>query len=210
MISDAEIMGGIGFGNDEFPASYIHHTDFSFLSNGSNSMNRDPYIPIENEPMGRAYSEYNFNSSEPSITPYPYRPPTMLDEKYGDPSKPLRVMTNMGYVNNDRAVDRVFKNKKLYPRAADSFAPDAIGKRERMDAPLVSGVSGVSGSQPLISYAGSFDLTNGSNFMFLFMFMVFMLLIILSYLQNLQIQKLYKMVKIIVKHGPQAALPPKV
>lgn len=54
--SDNEIMGGIGFGNDEFDGSRLDDmNDFN------------PYSPIQNEPMGRNYAPNNFNSSNPAV-----------------------------------------------------------------------------------------------------------------------------------------------
>ncbi len=43
---DAEIMGGVDFGNDPFSANY------------------DPYIPILNEPMGREFTPLNFEETD--------------------------------------------------------------------------------------------------------------------------------------------------
>lgn len=54
--SDNEIMGGIGFGNDEFDGSRLDDMD-AF----------NPYSPIQNEPMGRSYAPNNFNSSNPAV-----------------------------------------------------------------------------------------------------------------------------------------------
>ena len=55
---DVEIMGGIGVGGD----SYSHYVD--------------PYIPLENEPMGPNYAISNFDSSVNPIKAYPYNPLT--------------------------------------------------------------------------------------------------------------------------------------
>jgi hypothetical protein len=81
-VSDTEIMGGVGFGFDEYPSSYDHHTDFSLLSNGSRTLNQDPYLPIENEPMGRKYDSSNFDSSYPSVKKYRYSPAKLANEPY--------------------------------------------------------------------------------------------------------------------------------
>jgi hypothetical protein len=52
---DAEIMGDVGFGLDQYPSSYL---------------------PIENEPMGNSYSPSNFDSSVNETKIYPYNPLT--------------------------------------------------------------------------------------------------------------------------------------
>lgn len=85
MSRSIEAAGGVGFGNDYYPSSYDHHTEISYFSNGASSyakddlfgpgapgMAEDPYLPIENEPMGSNYSPYNFDGSGPADRKYPY------------------------------------------------------------------------------------------------------------------------------------------
>lgn len=84
-IGDNEVMGGIGFGDDQFDSSHVSY-DSPF----------DPYSPIQNEPMGRGYNENNFNSSNPRTrNNYTYSPLSTYDvdtdaiysnHMYGNPS----------------------------------------------------------------------------------------------------------------------------
>jgi|ERR1700678_3581997 len=71
--NDGEIMGNIGFGTDPF-SSYpsVFHVD--------------PYLPIENEPMGKLYSPDNFNGSDNKSSQYQYNPLTYKssDKSYLD------------------------------------------------------------------------------------------------------------------------------
>lgn len=73
-INDTEIMGGTGFGRDEFPSSFTHHTEFGIFAGLSRENKFDPYLPIKNEPMGHDYSKNNFGSSEKVERRYKYRP----------------------------------------------------------------------------------------------------------------------------------------
>jgi hypothetical protein len=71
---DNEVMGGIGVGDDQYGDfySYDAYTDLSVYGYGQPL---DPYLPIENEPMGNHYSPDNFNSSNPKVkSNYKYNP----------------------------------------------------------------------------------------------------------------------------------------
>jgi hypothetical protein len=94
--TEAEIIG-IGFGSDEYPSSY--HTDFTLYSNGSGPLNKDPYIPIEQEEMGRNWDSNEYNSSDPNaVRPYDYyniydtKDPMRVNDYYLDRKEHL--MTN--------------------------------------------------------------------------------------------------------------------
>lgn len=103
MINDSEIMGYIGFGDDNYSTPYnifetgpsyesnntkcsgiIENTDEIYYkkpcSSGCNisakKCDTNPYLPIEMEPMGRDYNPYNFQSSYPSRNYYNYNPLT--------------------------------------------------------------------------------------------------------------------------------------
>src|SRR5271156_4384795 len=86
--NDNEIMGGVGYGDDQFSSPY--HSNFSIYSNGpfdaegncdgggsscrSSRFNRNPYIPIENENMGRDWEDANYDATDPCASKvYPYR-----------------------------------------------------------------------------------------------------------------------------------------
>jgi hypothetical protein len=78
-VSDAEVMGGIGVGDDQFEGSYLDDemTDHSVYNYGAPL---NPYLPIQNEPMGRAYAPDNFNSSNPKTkSNYKYNPLSTYD-----------------------------------------------------------------------------------------------------------------------------------
>lgn len=64
---DGEHIGGVGFGDDQYPNMYHFHSDMSIYGNGSTTMNRDPYIPIENEEMGRDWASNEFDSTEATM-----------------------------------------------------------------------------------------------------------------------------------------------
>jgi hypothetical protein len=109
--TEGEILGGISFGDDDkYPASSYYHTDMSIYGNGSTSMDRDPYIPIENEDMGRDWAANEFDSTMPAQKIYPYHDvydtcdPFMRKDYYLDSKLPRkcakkcareRLMTNM-------------------------------------------------------------------------------------------------------------------
>jgi hypothetical protein len=80
--TSGEIAGGVGFGTDEYPSEYQYYNDFDIIGNGSTTYNRDPYIPIENEPIGYGYAAKNFESSLDSVSPYRYQPNPAYEEKY--------------------------------------------------------------------------------------------------------------------------------
>jgi hypothetical protein len=81
-VTDGDISGGVSFANDSFPSEYRYYNDFDILGNGSTTYNRDPYIPIENEPMGYGYAAKNFESSLDGVSPYRYQPNPRYEEVY--------------------------------------------------------------------------------------------------------------------------------
>lgn len=181
--SNHSLLGGVGFGNDTYPSSYYYHSDFSILGNGSVTGNRDPYLPIEQEPMGNEYSPTNFSSSLPANNVYPYTS-AMADFN----SAPERyTFENSKTLSDVLKEDPSLASSKTSAKQTTKQTVKQAGKKERMQAS-----------------AGSYDGTGvivSGNTMLIFMFMLFILMVILAYLQNLQIQQLYKVMKKMVKHG---------
>lgn len=104
---DDEIIGGVGFGDDQYPNMYHFHSDMSIYGDGSTTMNRDPYIPIENEEMGRDWASNEFDSTDATMHRaqkiYPYHnvydtcDPFMRKDYYLDSRLPAaceHLMTN--------------------------------------------------------------------------------------------------------------------
>jgi hypothetical protein len=94
-VSDIEVMGGIGFGDDHFDGLYASEgLETSGYYNYGKPLT--PYSPIQNEPMGRSYNPNNFNSSNPKVgNNYKYSPLSTYDldtdeiysnHMYGNPS----------------------------------------------------------------------------------------------------------------------------
>lgn len=95
---DAEIMGDVGFGLDQFPSSYSEFNPNTLGCSLKEKIYVDPYIPIENEPMGSSYSKYNFDSSDNGTTNYPYNP--------------LTYKTNSrSYLDSWNSINEYFNNK---------------------------------------------------------------------------------------------------
>jgi hypothetical protein len=106
MATDTEIMGGIGYGEDEYQSQY--HTDTTLYSNGPR--NHDPYLPILNENMGRDWAPSEFLGSfvprgrgtDEMRNNYPYRDiytmsdPLRRNDYYLRqlPNAPEHLMTN--------------------------------------------------------------------------------------------------------------------
>lgn len=96
MINDSEVMGMINYGDEEFPTHEYSifdsgptkcdteiKTDQLYYKPSCSSFNfkpkNNPYLPIENEPMGRDYSPNNFNGwcnkSNYNYRPLSYKTP---------------------------------------------------------------------------------------------------------------------------------------
>lgn len=59
--NESEIMGNVSFGNDTY---YPEHDFYNQSEMITGLKHVDPYLPIENEPMGSDYSVTNFDSSD--------------------------------------------------------------------------------------------------------------------------------------------------
>lgn len=171
-LSEAEIMGGVGFGDDEYPSSFYHHSDFSLLGNGSSTLNRDPYLPIENEPMGRKYDRTDFESSYPTVQRYPYSPAKMQEERYGVPMR----------------LDGKGADYAAMARANASTVSKVMQREKMCSAPPAGAAQ--------MAFAGQ----NTQGMFMIFMIFIFLLMVVLAYLQNLQIQKLYGIVETALKN----------
>jgi hypothetical protein len=205
--SDGEIMGGLGFGDDEYPSSYNYHTDFSLYSNGSGPLNKDPYLPIENEKMGRDWASSEFGSSDPKSTnPYEYRDvytpkdfmlrddyyldsPNAPRSKNGKPFNNISPMPSRAKIDNSATVKEYLMTNfptfhSIDPMTGEPAATGAAGGTVVARVP-----NGSCQRKPQIQ-------PGTSNYVFMiFIVMVFVLLIIMSYLQHTQIIKLYKIIK---------------
>jgi hypothetical protein len=110
-VSDAEVMGGIGVGDDQFEGSYLDNemTDHSVYNYGAPL---NPYLPIQNEPMGRAYAPNNFNSSN-----IPGSPKVGSNYKY-NPLSTYDLDTNAIYTNHMKGNPRFYQESDaLYGNA---------------------------------------------------------------------------------------------
>jgi hypothetical protein len=145
-----------------------YHTDFSLYSDGANNYSggafRDPYIPIENEQMGRDWDAKENDSSDPTTQKiYPYHNIYSMND-------PLRK--NDYYLDNSPAVrEYLFSNMPSFHQTEPYVnipAPWRFGPRQSAD-----------------------DLSPG--FM-LFVVLIFMFLIIVSMFQNAKIDKIYQFI----------------
>lgn len=140
-----------------------------------NSRSIDPYLPIENEPMGRAYDSANFDSID-GVKIYPYNPLTYKTNStsYMDSWIPL---------DNADSVNEYFKNQKMNTRREGTFCNNQIKEKQ----PKLS--------LPIDQYVTPHD----QFYIIMFIVFIFIVVIIFAYMQNKQADNLQKIIEILIK-----------
>jgi hypothetical protein len=203
----ADISGGVSFGNDYYDSIRTDGelTDMSVYGGGAKL---DPYLPIENEPMGRDYAPNNFNSSDPSVK---------SNYKY-NPLSTYNLDTDAIYSNHMRGstpslsdIDDVTRNPNRNSfNVEKDFIKDNLeyGSTERMkNRPGHNGNGNGNGKEKMCGCAfckltGDGSGTGNVNMFLLFIIIV---LVIFAFMQMKQNKELLYMLRSTVKHRPLTA-----
>jgi len=203
-LSDYEIMGGIGYGEDKISMSYYGDpgdikslilneqpvptaikrytpTPFKAGAGLGRPMYVDPYAPVNQSPMGRSYRPDQFGYSKPAINNYDY--PAWDPE---DPISGIKFERDGIAGSNSLAVENYFQTE-----TARFGSNDPINKSMPLD--------GRQNAYDLITLGKIkehfTDMTNlasnNSNILIILMFIVF---IVVAYLQHRQIIRLQKII----------------
>ncbi len=206
-LSDYEIMGGIGYGEDKVSQFYYGDpgdikslilneqpvptaikrwkptpdqawSPFAAGVGLGRPMYTDPYLPVNQEPMGRSYRPDQFGSTKPAINNYEY--PAWNPE---DPVSGIKFERDAIAGSNSLAVENYFQTE-----TARFGANESINKLMPPD--------GRQNAYDLISIKEHFGdianvASNNSNILIILMFIVF---IVIAYLQHRQIVKLQKII----------------
>ena len=175
---DAEIMGNVGFGLDQYPSSYCEFSPFSLKESMTSEKNNfiDPYIPIENEPMGPDYSASNFDSTDGNKI-YPYNPLTYKtnSRSYLDSWGPLPDIKNNDQINE-------YFTQKNREKEKDNVHKEKTKGKEHC----------CGGNWNLSFLDDKFDLI-------LLVVFIFIVLVAFAYMQNKQTENLQKIIEMLVK-----------
>lgn len=210
-LSDYEIMGGIGYGGDgvsmgsyddikslilneqPFPTREPHWkpTPFAAGAGLGRPFPNQPYIPINQEPMGRSYRPDQFGYTGTKRSSYEY--PEWNSE---DPISGIKFERNTIAGSNSLAVEDYFQTETA------SFG-DNVSVNKSMPLDGRSNAYDLSSFKALKEhFATNLNeaaqlASNNYNILIIMLFVVF---IVIAYLQHRQIQKLQKIIKKAVLH----------
>lgn len=232
LLTDAEIMGGIGYGNDMFGSQHfdiksllydndktrpvtIGYGSFKSSSdydgkvtwdpNGYNSIYKDPYNPINQEPMGRSYRSDQVGSSEYKINYYADGYPKWNPN---DPIAGIKYENNINH-SNALAVENYFQTEqqqfgqnediniiKSKRAALNSYNNSSLDNNQNVIMKNNMNMRNDMDIANLLEKAflgGKEHFNSSGNTFSMFFILLFIVFIVIAYIQNSQIQHLQKL-----------------
>jgi hypothetical protein len=196
MAGNGDLVGGVGgYTQDDYPSDYNFHSELTLYSNGSTPLERDPYLPIGNEEMGRGWKASNFESIDGEQV-YQY------DNIYklSDPMR--RNDYYLGSTGRQTSIAPTSMPEHFSSRSApEHFAstPQVEQNPMTLDRPLMTNVPTFHSRDPFSTaphenwqsyYA---NLSRSNNQLYLIFFVMLAMFVIVSCVQNAQINKLQRM-----------------
>jgi hypothetical protein len=191
-INDIEIAGGFGYGYDQWPSDFDFHTSYSLYSNGASD--RNPYLPIENEKMGKDWGASEFDASDPEVkTIYPYH------DVYND-----QGLWNAGGALGDRnyMAERVYVGQRPVARARERFeAPTKIPINiDSTNSPVFYSADPMVGGPTVKAIVGGVESALGQPVV-LFLLFVLVVVLALLYVQDQKLSQLTNLVALLTRPG---------